>query len=134
MKLEVGMYVRTTTGIHKLYNINDNATKWKYEYKCKEQDGDGTITVCKFCDDDIIGEPSYNIKDLIQCGDIVTWVWKGHGYHGTNEVIERPGFDALGVYAEEFDNLVTLDRITIYKVVTRELYDTVAFDVEEDEK
>lgn len=133
MKLEVGMYVRTTTGIHKLYSINDNATKWKYEYKCKEQDGDGTITVCKFCDDDIIGEPSYNIKDLIQYGDIVTWAWTGHGYYGRNEVLRRPGCDKLGVYAEEYDDLLPLDMITIYRVVTRELYEAIAFDIKENE-
>ena len=71
MKLEVGMYVRTKTGIHQIYRIDNNKTKWKYVYKLKEQDGDGCINCGVLSSEDIIGEPSFEIIDVIEQGDLV---------------------------------------------------------------
>ena len=71
MKLEVGMYVRTKDGIKQIYKIDNNKTKWKYLYKLRHQDEDGTIDLGMLCDDNIIGEPSFDIIDLIEINDIV---------------------------------------------------------------
>lgn len=71
MKLEVGMYVRTSkVGIKKIYKIDNNKTKYKYLYKLKNQDGDGCIDLSVLCEDDIV-KFSYNIVDLISVGDYV---------------------------------------------------------------
>lgn len=71
MELQVGQYVRTKTGIHQIYRIDNNKTKWKYVYKLKEQDGDGCINCGVLSSEDIIGEPSFEIIDLIGVGDYV---------------------------------------------------------------
>lgn len=69
--MKVGDYVRTKKGIKQIYAINENATKWKYLFKLKEQDGDGCIDLGYLCNDDIIGEPKERPIDLIQVGDYV---------------------------------------------------------------
>lgn len=132
MEIKPGMYVRTKLGIKKVYDINEKATKWKYRYKLKEQDGDGTVTLGSFSDDEVLGEPSYNIKDLILLGDIVQWAWLGHGYYGVNEIIGRPGERGIGVYPEEYDGLLPLKDILILKVLTCEQFNHHSFNVEED--
>lgn len=72
MKLEIGMYVRTKKlGIKKIYEIDNNKTKYKYLYKLKNQDGDGCIDLGVLCEDDIVGEPSFDIIDLIEKGDYI---------------------------------------------------------------
>ena len=71
MEIKPGMYVRTKYGIRQIYDINPNATKWKYLCKRKYQDGDGCIDLFELCDDDIFGEPSYDFIDLIEVGDYV---------------------------------------------------------------
>jgi len=70
MKLEVGMYVRTKyNGIGKLIEYINDPTH--YFYKCYKLDRD-----CMNCEEyitekDVIGEPSFNIIDLIKSGDII---------------------------------------------------------------
>ena len=71
MEIKPGMYVRTKYGIRQIYDINPNATRWKYLCKRKEQDGDGCIDLFELCDDDIFGEPSYYFTDLIEEDDYV---------------------------------------------------------------
>lgn len=44
MKLEVGMYVRTKDGIHKIFNIDNKKTVWKYECDKKRQEN-GTVVI-----------------------------------------------------------------------------------------
>ena len=68
--MKIGDYVRTKNGILQIYKINENATKWKYVYKTKEQDGDGCINVAYLSDYNII-RTSPNILDLIEVGDYV---------------------------------------------------------------
>ena len=69
--MNVGEYVRTKTGIHKVFKINENATVWKY-YCDKKPTGewDSSYEYIKIKDDDII-KSSPNIIDLIQEGDIL---------------------------------------------------------------
>ena len=71
MEIKPGMYVRTRYGIRQIYDINPNATRWKYLSKCKEQDGDGCIDLFELCDDDILGNPSYDFTDLIEKDDYI---------------------------------------------------------------
>lgn len=72
MKIEVGMYVRTDrVGIERIYKIDNNKTKYKYLFKLKHQDDDGCIDLGVLCDDNIIGEPSFNVIDLLKIGDLV---------------------------------------------------------------
>ena len=69
--MKVGDYVRTKTGIHKIFKINENATVWKY-YCDKKPTGewDSSYEYIKIKDDDII-KSSPNIIDLIEVGDYV---------------------------------------------------------------
>ena len=69
--MKVGDYVRTKTGIHKVFKINENATVWKY-YCDKKPTGewDSSYEYIKIKDDDII-KSSPNIIDLIEVGDYV---------------------------------------------------------------
>ena len=131
MEIKPGMYVRTKLGIKKIYDINEKATKWKYRYKLKIQDGDDTITLGSFSDDEVLREPSYNIKDLIQLGDIVEWMWLGHGYYGVNEITGRSDAPGIGVYPEEYDGLLPLKDIFILNVLTYEQFKHNRFNVEE---
>lgn len=71
MKIQKGIYIRTNFGIKKIYDIDNNKTKWKYLYKLKKQDDDGSVNLGSLCNNDIIGEPSFNIIDLIEIGDYV---------------------------------------------------------------
>lgn len=71
MEIKPGMYVRTRYGIRQIYDINPNATRWKYLCKRKEQDGDGCIDLFELCDDDIFGKSSYDFIDLIEEGDYI---------------------------------------------------------------
>lgn len=71
MEIKPGMYVRTKYGIRQIYDINPNATRWKYLCKRKHQDGDGCIDLFELCDDDIFGDPSYDFTDLIEKDDYI---------------------------------------------------------------
>lgn len=71
MEIEKDMFVRTKTGIKKIYEIDDKKSKWKYLYKLKKQDDDGCVNLGALCNDDIIGKPSFDIIDLVEVGDIV---------------------------------------------------------------
>lgn len=71
-KIEVGMYVRTNTGIHKIFEIDEKKTVWKY--KCDKKstgEWDGSYEYTSLKEEQFIGEPSYNITDLIEVGDYV---------------------------------------------------------------
>lgn len=71
MKLEVGQFVRTDkVGIKKIYEIDNNKTKYKYLYKLKKQDDDGCVDLGALCENNII-KASYNIIDLIESKDII---------------------------------------------------------------
>lgn len=72
MKLEVGQYVRTKYGIRKIIKIDDNNRYYDNNYYIDKryinnfrQEIDCITANC------IIGEPSFNIIDLIEIGDNV---------------------------------------------------------------
>lgn len=67
MKIKEGMYVRTTKGIGKvikvIYFTDEDGDNYRYVLDISK--------IYIFNDDDIIGEPSYNVIDLIKEGDYV---------------------------------------------------------------
>lgn len=69
MKLEVGMYVRTKHGIRMIVKIDEDDTYYidKYYINGFRQE---IWCIPESC---IIGEPSHNIIDLIEVGDIITY-------------------------------------------------------------
>ena len=77
-KLEVGMYVRTNTGIHKIFKIDEKKTVWKYLCDKKSTgEWDGSYEYTPIKEEQIIGKPSFDIIDLVQeddyvNGDVVT--------------------------------------------------------------
>lgn len=67
MKLEVGMYVRTKDGyICRIININDyREPNMKYGIEASY------LKDVMFIGDDDIAKASYNIIDILECGDII---------------------------------------------------------------
>lgn len=118
MEIKEGMYVRTKYGIKKIYKINHNAFKWKYLYELKHQDGDGCIDLGELCDSEIIGEPSYNILDLIQVGDYA------NGLPVIFNAVERGGNIILVPGGDCF----TEDKIK--SIVTKEQFESMKYIVE----
>lgn len=131
MEIKPGMYVRTKRGIKKIYDINERATRWKYRYKLKEQDGDGAIDLGSFSDDDVIGEPSYNIKDLLEPGDLIEWYVDGLYFTdgGLSRVYSK---GRTKRYISDDDCELCVDDIVIDKILTREQFNHHSFNVEED--
>lgn len=131
MKLEVGMYVRTKKGIAKYLGLGINVLKddgsrsynhWKSKhifdnYIFDEEWGD-TLTTLDNIDKIIIGEPSYDIIDLIEEGDYVN----GHEVIYKNEKtlqvdcggwIHYDGILGLNVYdayEEDIKSIITKEQ------------------------
>ncbi len=98
MKLEVGMYVRTKCGIAKITDIicgqdvkfdndnifEDNDDKTHHMY-------DGISKNDYFFKHEILGEPSFNIIDLIKVGDILEINEEKY------EVIYDESYEKLGI-------------------------------------
>ena len=121
MKLDVGMYVRTNFGIKKIYEIDNNKTKWKYLYKLKKQDDDGSVNLGALCDDDIVGEPSFRITDLIKIGD----------YVNGNPVcqIKKEEYGRTWIYTDSNYKYGYLEE-DIVDVVTKEQFENMKYVIE----
>ena len=126
MELKVGMYVRFKDNkdiqyIGKLININEHREPcFKY-----------TIEVT-WCDDyifigdnDIIGEPSFDLTGLIKVGDYV------NGEKVTETMIKMR--DEQGVFGLPDHYRMFVDEIHIKSVVTREQFEDIKFEVVKDE-
>ncbi len=112
MKIKAGMYVRTKIGIKKIYDIDENKTKWKYLYKLKKQDGDGSIDLGSLCEEDIIGEPSYRPIDLIEVGDYVNG-YKVTTVNKQKSIVyseDEKGYFINGFYEDEIKTIVTKEQ------------------------
>lgn len=121
MKIQKGIYIRTNFGIKKIYDIDNNKTKWKYLYKLKKQDDDGSVNLGSLCNNDIIGEPSFNIIDLIEVGD----------YVNGNPVcqIKKDEHDRTWIYVDSNYKYGYLEE-DIVDVVTKEQFDTEKYVIE----
>lgn len=72
MEIKEGMYVRTNTGIHKIFRIDEHKSVWKYCCDKKETgEWDGSYEYTPIKEEQFIGEPSFDIIDLVQAGDYV---------------------------------------------------------------
>lgn len=125
--MKVGDYIRTKWGIQKIYEIDEHKTKWKYLCKCKNQDGDGCIDLCSFCDENII-KSSPNIIDLIEVGDYV------NGLKIT--LINEPSMANCNkrlLYAEDEEGYLIkmFDKQDIKSIVTREQFEAMQYKVGE---
>lgn len=124
MEIKPGMYVRTKYGIKQIYDINPNATRWKYLSKCKEQDGDGCIDLFELCDDDILGNPSYDIKDLLEPYDLVEWGINTPYRDGGLSQVYSKGRKKRHIYiTNDYGDERDVNDIIIYKILTKEQYD-----------
>lgn len=122
MDIKPGMYVRTKYGIKQIYDINPLATKWKYLYKSKKQDGDGSTILHQLCEDDIISKPSYNVKDLLEPYDLVEWgINIQYKDGGLSQVYSK---SRTKRYIRDNDGYeMDVNDIIIYKILTKEQYD-----------
>ena len=126
MELEENMYVRTKyNGIGKIVEYINDATH--YFFKCYKLDRD-----CSNCEEyitkaDVIGEPSYNIIDLIEVGDYV------NGYYVTSGS-KSDGCSLGSIYIAEIDGLGLHKKIyekDIKSVVTKEQFSQMEYKVGE---
>lgn len=111
MKLEQGMYVRTTTGeIHKIKSISDNYAEYENGFGVPLDLGE------------FIKKASYNIIDLIEVGDYV------NGYQ-----VYYCGFcdeDSTGLYINEHHARVWLNKTSQIKtIVTKEQFESMEYKV-----
>lgn len=120
MKIEVGQFVRTDkVGIKKIYEIDNNKTKYKYLYKLKKQDDDGCIDLGALCENNIIKEPSFNVIDVLEVGDYV------NGFK-VIDIVENDIYIS-DFYAENYIGMVKVKDIK--SVVTKEQMEQMEYKV-----
>lgn len=70
MKLQIGMYVRLERcqGIRQIADYEEDSNNFLLDQHIFDEWGDDTIYLDEA---DIIGEPSYNVVDLLEVGDYV---------------------------------------------------------------
>ena len=123
MKINVGDYIRTKTGIHKIFEIKENATVWKYLCD-KKPTGEwyGSYEYITTRDENIIksaeGTPR-GLLDLIEVGDYVN----GH------EVLEKY-HDELRLNTEN-DILCFIKENDIKTIVTKEQFEAMQYVIKE---
>lgn len=142
MKINVGDYVRTKTGIHKIFEINENATVWKYLCDKKptgEWDGSYEYTTTR--DENIIksaeGTPR-GLLNLIEVGDYVNGYLIDYidserrflrserpyrKYDHTYKALIEKGRDynqVLHFFAEDIKSIVTKEQFEAMQYVIKE--------------
>ena len=114
MKLEVGMYVKTRYGIAKVTNLSETiGSRGFYMDReimdCNEENWKSFCTI-----HDVIGEPSFNIIDLIEVGDYV------NGYEVTSKD-QFLGFGNHDWYIADYE---------IKSIVTKEQFESMKYSLE----
>lgn len=117
MKLEVGMYVRTKHGIRKIIDIDEDNNY----YIDKTYINDFRQEINCISDNCIIGEPSFNIIDLIEEGDYVNGSW-------VNEIV-----DGKPIHEDYNDPYYSFgwENEDIKSVITHEQMEQMAYKVGE---
>ena len=129
MNLEVGMYVRTKYGIHKISEIDERKTVYKYicDYRPHE-DGDGTYTFSVFGDKDIV-KASHKIEKLLKKGDYVNGYMItdfGTDYYDEDLDEDIEGFSIVLGNEEQYYRIPPKD---IETVMTKEQFESMAYKV-----
>ena len=118
MKLEVGMYVRTKHGIRKITEIDED----KNYYIDETYINDFVQEINCITDSCIIGNPSFNITDLIEVGDYV---------NGKKVIDKWEEPDWYG-YFIKLDGEKTIPTIrNIETIVTKEEFEQMSYNVGE---
>ena len=115
MKLEVGMYVRTKhNGIGKIVEYINDPTN--YFFKCYKLDRNCFNCEEYITESDVIGEPSHNIIDLIQVGDIITTNnLCGEVTHTEGDKIYTTCYDGEYCYDYQIKSIVTKEQFESMK-------------------
>lgn len=126
MKLEVGMYIRTKHGIRKITEIDEDNNY----YIDKTYTNDFRQEINCISDSCIIGEPSFNIIDLIEVEDYV------NGYKVTRVGGTYHGRKDKAIYCDYQQNEKTNKWIMIYddeikSIVTKEQFEQMSYKVKE---
>lgn len=122
MKLEVGMYVRTKHGIRKIIEIDEDNNY----YIDKTYVNDFRQEINCISDSCIIGEPSFNIIDLINSKDIIL------GRNGRLYQCWRIYKDYVFTYSKNKQGqTITLVDYQIDKVLTKEQFEQMSYKVGE---
>lgn len=125
-KIEIGMYVRLDRyqGINKIEDYDEDIKKFVLEEPIYDDFGDTT----NYLDvDDIIGEPSYTLKQLIQLGDYV------NGYPVDGVFFDPKDHTTVKsfIYREPYRKRVIVHEIKsdeeIYTVATKEDFELIQF-------
>ena len=122
MKLEVGQFARLKSGyICKIININDYR-----EPNMKYGVGANYLKDVMFIGGDDIVKASYNIIDLIEVGDIISFYEDIDNYK-KQYVIGIPDLITL----DEIKDKITNDNIRLLSILTKQEMEQMAYKVEE---
>ena len=122
--MNVNDYVRTKTGIHKIFRINEDATVWKYHCDKKPTgEWDSSYEYIKIRESDII-KSSPNIIDLIEVGDYVNGrKVVDKQYHYT----DKDNYD-MGEWCIFYENVALGDyQYDVKSIVTKEQFESMEY-------
>ena len=122
MKLEVGQFARLKSGyICKIININDfREPNMKYGVEANY------LKDVMFIGDDDVIKASYNIIDILECGDIISFYEDIDNYK-KQYVIGIPDLITL----DNIKDKITNDNIRLVSVLTKEQMEQMAYKVGE---
>ena len=121
MKLEVGQFVRTKDGIIDKVIIDYNGHCASPNCNCKH------ISCAKnYYDEDKIVKASYNIIDILEVGDIISFYEDIDNYK-KQYVIGIPDLITL----DNIKDKITNDNIRLVSILTKEEMEQMAYKVEE---
>ena len=134
MKLEVGMYVRTKHGIRKIIDIDEDNNY----YIDKTYINDFRQEINCISDNCIIGEPSFNITDILEVGDYVNGIEiikiyeKGDSFTGShNYIFEEKTIEVCNDNYETIPHEALFINNEIETIVTKEQFEQMAYKVGE---
>lgn len=117
-KLEAGIYVRTKyNGIGKIVEYINDPTH--YFFKCYKLDRNCFNCEEYITESDVIGKPSYNIIDLLQIGDIISF----KNEFGSIEIKDIHNSVAMQMIKDK--------EIDIKSIVTKEQFESMSYKLED---
>lgn len=130
--LEPNIYVRTKYGIKQIDEINVYKTKYQWLHKFKYKSEDGTVNLGVLPDKDIIGEPSFDITDLIKEGDYINGLRVEKNKYGELYIGYVYCGGDIGKTAECYVNFIKeMDKEYIYTIVTKEQFKNSCYKIGE---
>ena len=134
MELKEGMYVRTKNGYIRKIDRVWNDTHFNVDRTYYNCDIDEDTLGC-ILDEDIIGEPSYNIIDLIEVGDYVNGEKVDIFEIPPDYEEEELGFPLYDEDSDYFHRVIIaytpLKQVEIKSIVTKEQFESMSYKVGE---